>query len=105
MRVDLPVPSMFHTKPPTPTPTKHGMYLVLATMLGILLSFLVHAGIEMVYLSWAEQQGKIVHWYGGCALHPVLQIGLVVIGALGGFLLGRWWWRMVYIEQRWLGKP
>lgn len=92
---------MFHTKPPTPTTTKHVIYLFAATVLGLLLSFLVHAGIEIAYLRWAEAHAVTIRWYRGCALHPVIQILLPVAGALGGYLLGRWWWRMVYIEQRW----
>ncbi|EKD46187.1 MAG: hypothetical protein ACD_68C00112G0003 [uncultured bacterium] len=87
-----------------PTKAKHIFYLVFTTVLGVLLSMFIHAGIEMWYLSWSDKFGKIVIWYGGCALHPVVQIGLWLIGAVGGFLLGITWWRKIYIEKIWSKK-
>ncbi|MFA6043062.1 MAG: hypothetical protein WCV85_01715 [Patescibacteria group bacterium] len=92
---------MFLSAPANPTKTKHVIYLLAALSLGVVLSFLVHAGIETAYLSWAGSAGKTVTWYGGCALHPVIQVGLVIVGAVSGFFLGRFWWRLVYIERRW----
>lgn len=96
---------MFHSIAPKPTPTKHVIYLFASTGLGVLLGFLAHAGMEIWYLRWADTNGTAITWYNGCALHPAIQIALPVLGALGGFFLGRWWWRMVYIEQRWAKKP
>ena len=78
------------------TRLKHGVYLVSATFLGLVLSFIAHALIEMGYLRWADSQGLIVPFYGGCALTSSLQIGLWVVGAVGGLLFGRWGWRNVY---------
>jgi len=83
---------------------KHLVYLIASTILGILLSFLAHAAIETYYLSLAQRLGANVIWYGGCALPPVLQIGLLLAGGLGGFYLGRFWWRKVYIERVWARK-
>ncbi|EKE20584.1 MAG: hypothetical protein ACD_7C00521G0001 [uncultured bacterium] len=84
-----------------PTKTKHVVYIIVSTLLGILLSLLAHAGIEMLYLNWTERTERVITWYGGCALHPAIQIGLLVLGAVGGFFLGRLWWRLVYIERKW----
>ena len=83
---------------------KKAVYLTASTILGILLSFIAHAVIEMKYLSLAEGQGRVVTFYGGCALPPALQTGLLVLGAVGGFFLGRLWWRMVYIDRVWEKK-
>jgi len=80
---------------------KKAVYLFSATILGILLSSLAHALIEMGYLSWAYKNNYAVTFYGGCALPPALQGGLWVAGVVGGFLLGRWWWRMVYVDKVW----
>ncbi|MFH0805205.1 MAG: hypothetical protein V1916_03340 [Patescibacteria group bacterium] len=84
-----------------PTPTKHVVYLVATTVLGILISLIAHAVLETIVLNWAQDVGRGITWYGGCALHPAVQIGLLVAGALGGFFLGRFWWRWVYVERRW----
>ncbi|MFA6215109.1 MAG: hypothetical protein WC768_00900 [Patescibacteria group bacterium] len=90
---------MFFGSPKNPTKFKHAVYLIAATILGILLSFIIHALIEINYLGWTEKQGIAVTFYHGCALLPIIQIGLWLFGAIGGFLLGRVWWRLVYVER------
>lgn len=92
---------MFLSAPPNPTRTKHVAYLCAATLLGILLSILIHVGFESLYLNWADSVGHVVHWYWGCALHPAVQIGLLVFGAVGGYLLGRFWRQWVYVDRKW----
>lgn len=87
-----------------PTKFKKVVYLIASTVLGLLLSLWAHAFIEMSYLSWAGSQGRLVAFYGGCALHPALQIVIWLLGAIGGFYLGRFWWRKVYIERVWAKK-
>ena len=86
---------MFHRTPPTPTKAKHAVYLVSATILGVILSYVVHAIIETWYLNSIET-GKVT-WYWRCSLHPIIQIGLPILGAIGGFFLGRFWWKIIYI--------
>jgi O-antigen ligase len=92
---------MFLTPHSNPTKATHVVYLCLTTVLGVLLSLLVHAAIEAAYLRDAEAKETAIHWSFGCALHPALQLGLLLAGAVGGFFLGRYWWRMVYVERRW----
>lgn len=95
---------MFFNASGNPTKLKQAVYLISSTILGLLLSFLAHAIVEIKYLSWAESQGRAVTFYGGCSLPPLLQIALWVLGGLGGFFLGRFWWRKVYIEKIWAKK-
>lgn len=96
---------MFHATPPIPSKPKKIIYLIASTFLGLLLSFIAHAGIEMVYLSWAlkayDTAGYPVTFYGGCALPPAFQAFIWVLGIVGGFFLGKFWWQKVYIEQIW----
>jgi len=86
----------------------------LTVVLGVLTSYLAHALIETAYLDWAVERGVVVTWYrhlwfGSCALHPAIQYGLLLLGVIGGFLLGRIWWRWVYVEHRhwrhWKKRP
>ncbi|MFA6098084.1 MAG: hypothetical protein WCV50_04770 [Patescibacteria group bacterium] len=96
---------MFFRRPLKATPAKHYTYLIAATILGVFLSLLAHIIIETNYLRWAQDAGRKIVWYGGCSLHPLIQIGLLVVGAAGGFLIGRLWWRWLYIDHRWGKKP
>lgn len=81
----------------TPTKTKKIIYIISWMVLGILLSFLIHAFIEFKYLSWAGENNRVIIWYGGCALHPVLRVGLFITGVLFGFWQGKFWWQKIYI--------
>lgn len=84
-------------KPKNPTKLKEAVYLLSSAILGILLSFLAHAFIEMNYLSWAKSQNLIVYFYNGCALSPIVQYSLLFAGAIGGLALGRFWWKKLYL--------
>ncbi len=84
---------------------KRTFYIVLATLLGVIVSYGVHAVVELVYLDWAQDAGRSIVWtkhfgVGSCALPPWFQYGLLAAGIIGGFLVGRVWWRWVYVEHR-----
>ena len=76
------------------------LYLFATTILGLLLSFIIHGLLEMFYLSsdraitWNSYLGK------SCALPLWLQIGLLVVGIAGGLYVGTRWYKIVYIEKR-----
>lgn len=87
---------------------KRLLYIGAFTFLGTLLATLVHAGIEIPLLSMMESQlemtGRsvfadhwwLIHGWGG----KLLWFG----GALGGFIAGRRFWRILYVEKRY-GTP
>ncbi len=80
---------------------KKSFYVLLSTILGILLSFILHAGIEVLYIRYSDNiNWNSIFGKGACALPIWLQVGLLVIGAGGGFFLGFFWWRLVYIEKK-----
>ncbi len=76
------------------------IYIILAAFLGLILSFIVHAVIEMVYLGWAEEHVHTVKWvmvWGGtCALPLWLIYLLPILGIIFGVVLGFYWWKKVY---------
>ncbi len=80
------------------------VYIVLAAILGIALSFIAHGVIEMIYLNWAERNNVIIEWttvWGekACALPLWLIWLLPVIGAAFGLWLGFWGWKKVYEKK------
>lgn len=85
---------------------KHVIYLILTTILGLLLFGIAHAVIEMIYLRTALRNDYPIVWHFylqgrfPCALPPILFYGIPVLGIIGGFLIGRVWWRWVYVEHR-----
>jgi hypothetical protein len=95
---------MIFKAPGQPTKTKKTIYLIASTILGLLLSFIAHILIEINYLKWISNHKLVVSFYNGCALLPAFQIGLFLLGAIGGFFLGRFWWRKIYIERVWEKK-
>lgn len=88
-------------------PLKRMIYLGMTTLLGIMVSYLAHAIIEIWYLDWALKNGKPITWTyhfgkGLCALVPGVHYGLFALGAVGGYFLGVMWWKWVYVEgKRW----
>jgi hypothetical protein len=95
---------MFWNTPGEPTRIKHIAYLAASIILGLLLSLIAHAFIEMNYLGRMGQSGQTVTFYGGCALPPIIQAVIWLAGGIGGYFLGQWWWRKLYVERVWARK-
>jgi hypothetical protein len=84
---------------------KKQFYVFCTVVLGILLSYVAHAYIEIFQLDYDLRNGitPINHSLFGanCFLPVSVQVGLLVIGIVGGYVLGQTWWGMVYVEKRW----
>ncbi len=96
---------MFRQPPPGPQPPwKRPVYLTLSAVLGILISYGFHVLIELWWL-WRTLPSDLVwrsHFgLGSCALAAWLDYSLLLSGTVGGLVIGRMWWRWVYIERRW----
>jgi len=92
---------MFLGAPGSPSRFKKVVYLFVSTILGVLLGLIGYALIEIGYFLWAQRHGCIKSFYEASAFLLLLRLALFVIGAVGGFLLGRFWWRKLYIERVW----
>ncbi|MFA6391388.1 MAG: hypothetical protein WCW66_01360 [Patescibacteria group bacterium] len=83
-------------------------YIACFTILGIILSFILHAIVEFSYIS--TKSAEKVFWYNSfgnnsCALPPWIQYGLLLFGILSGLFMGFWGWKVVYIQKRhWKNK-
>ena len=95
---------MFLKKPGQPTKLKKTIYLIASTILGFFLSLIAHALIEINYINEVLNRGGLVKFYGACALPPIVQAIILILGLLSGYFMGRFWWKKVYIERVWWNK-
>ena len=82
---------------------KRRVYIFLTIILGIILSYIVHAGVELLYLKVAgfENVTWYMHWgFAPCSLPPFVAYSILLIGIIGGYFLGRFWWQLVYVEKK-----
>jgi len=84
---------------------KKTIYIILTIFLGLLLSFILHALVELVYINimlarGLEVQGSYFLGVGWCALPIWVQYTFPAMGIIGGYFLGKTWWRIVYVEHR-----
>jgi hypothetical protein len=80
-------------------------YIILTIFLGLLLSFIVHALAEVIYLNYAfknelEIQASYFLGVGWCALPIWVQYTFPVLGIAGGYFLGIYWWDLVYVKRK-----
>ena len=87
---------------------KRYFYIGLFVFLGYLLSFLVHAGIEIPALALATRAvgdfGNNVIWQHWRVIHGTVGAFLSLGGLTLGWFLGRKFWQILYVEERY-GTP
>lgn len=91
---------IFHG-PGKATKLKKIVYLFSFIILGLLLSFNLHTLLEITYLNWISSQGQVAQFYGGCALHPLIQGFIWLLGIVSGYFSGSFFWQKLYVERRW----
>lgn len=86
--------------------TKHkkAIYLLASTFLGMLVSFIAYAFIEIKTIRFMYHQGNLAYFQSGQNAWLALEMLFLFLGALGGFLAGRFWWRKIYVERAWMKK-
>lgn len=83
---------------------KRNIYIILTTFLGILSGGLIIGLIEKWIINNALSQGIFpqsyfyIREYG--YISPYLALSILILSAFLGFLLGRKWWKIVYVEKR-----
>jgi hypothetical protein len=80
------------------------IYIFSWVLLGFLLSLLAHAGIEVWYINYLLSSNSAPVDFGAfghyCALSLFVQYGLLLAGLVSGFIAGKFFWRVVYIERK-----
>lgn len=87
---------------------KRTIYVVLFVILGILVQFLAHAGLEIWYggllLEDFEKYGLGFSWSTWFMIHHIGAVALFLAGAIAGYFSGVYWWRVIYDEKKRLPK-
>ncbi len=86
---------------------KKVIYILAATVLGSLLSFLIHAAIEIGMISILTRDfvryGLGLDWPAWFLIHTIFSIILLLAGIIFGYWLGQKWWRIIYVEKKYPG--
>lgn len=81
---------------------------MLCTFLGLLLSTLIHAVVEILILNTITgnltQYGDSFLWQNWELIHQIGSLGLWLAGFVGGAVAGFSFWQILYVEERY-GKP
>ncbi len=88
---------------------KKPVYILAFSFLGVLVQFLVHAGIEVWYIGLLlkdfPRYGLGLTWEQWMMIHSIGSVLLFIAGAWLGFRQGQYWWRKIYVEhalRRWV---
>jgi len=80
------------------------VYVVAFTVFGILVSFILHAMLEVWYIDLLREDYPTFSfgwsWGTWYTIHHVGTVLLLLLGVLSGYVQGRYWWRVLYLEGR-----
>jgi len=80
--------------------TKKRLYIFVFTVLGLLLQFLAHAGIEIWYIGLLldnfQKYSLGFSWQQWLIIHHIGAIILFIAGFIFGFWQGKYWWHKMY---------
>lgn len=83
---------------------KKTTYILLFTLLGLGVSFLIHAVIELavvfLLVTDFDTWSLGLSWNSWFAIHSIGVIALGIAGLLFGYIQGKHWWNVVYIEGK-----
>jgi hypothetical protein len=83
---------------------KRALYIISFTFLGLLLSFVLHALLEIWYIKMLvanfARYGLGMDWKTWFQLHYYWSGSMLLLGGLWGFIAGKYWWRRIYILNK-----
>ena len=84
------------------------IYITLSMILGIFLSFLVHALIELP-ITWLlvkdfDKYSLGINWDMLLTAHAVFTVVLLFAGVFFGIKIGFIWWKYIYVDKKYRGK-
>lgn len=83
---------------------KRTIYIILFIILGVFAQFLAHALLELWYIALLAtdfaRYGLGLSWDAWFLIHHIATAVLFTGGVLGGYLSGKYWWRVIYIDKK-----
>jgi len=87
---------------------KKAFYIFSCVILGILLSFILHALIVIpiiyVMIGDFEKYSFGLSWNELMIVHGIFTILLFVLGLVLGIYLGFKWWKYIYVDRKYTGR-
>lgn len=81
------------------TKFKKVIYLLLATFLGMLIVFIFYAWFEIRYIN-SHLGVNNFYLQGEEHIFKILEYFCLLGGAIGGFVVGKIWWKIIYIDRK-----
>lgn len=82
---------------------KKTVYIICFTFLGILLQFLIHAGIEVLYIKMLARNFETYSlgfsFQQLVLFHHIVTVILLIAGILFGLWQGKYWWKRLYEDK------
>lgn len=86
---------------------KKAIYIFATMVLGVLLSFLLHAAIEITTINLLMKDfakyGLGLSWPTWLMIHSIGTAILLLAGVVFGYFIGQRWWKYVYVEKKYRG--
>lgn len=80
------------------------IYIICFTVLGVMVQFLVHSVIEILYINLLlndfQKYGLGLSWNQWFTVHHIGTVVLLIIGILLGFWQGTYWWKVLYENKK-----
>ncbi len=87
---------------------KRVIYVTAFTILGVLFQFLIHGLVETWYVNLLVKDyaayGLGLSWNDWYLIHDIIAIVLALTGLVAGPIMGRYWWKQIYVLKRWSWK-
>ena len=79
-------------------------YITCFIILGILVSFLVHAGIEIPVINLLirdfDTYSLGLTWWQWQMIHDVGTVVVLILGIIIGYWQGVYWWNIMYVQKK-----
>ena len=79
---------------------KKRIYITLFTFLGILLQFVAHSGIEILYIHLLRSDFEMwslgLGWDDWWRVHAIMTVVFLLLGIVTGLWAGKYFWKKIY---------